>query len=440
MKLWKKILIGLVIVIILALGVGYMYLKNISNRGLPNYNLDVTLKNMTAEVTVYRDNFAVPQIYAQNPSDLYRATGYIMAQDRLWQMDLLRRVTAGRLCEIFGKDLLDTDLLMRALRITEKSNLMLSKTPPHVMDALNAFADGVNQFIDSHADHLPPEFTLLGYTPEKWEPVHSVNLVGYMGWDLAFAWHTEAILYKIAQKLPTEKFQDMLPVMTRHKTSVFPDFTLETTNPENNPSAAEGVEPGTAFNNKHPINRRLAEQIAAFDPTESLLAGSSKLAQMGLQVFHGSNNWAVSGKKSVTGKPILANDMHLGLFIPGIWYQMHQVIENGEDQINVTGVALPGAPFVVAGHNERIAWGMTNVMVDDLDLYLETINPKNKNQYRFNNQWKDIEIKKVSIKIKGGNTIEDEIRFTHRGPIISRFKKNQGPVRFAPLDREPFQR
>ncbi|MCP5046333.1 MAG: penicillin acylase family protein [bacterium] len=391
MKLWKKILLGLLIVIFLALGGGYIYLRNISNRAIPNYNQNITLSNITGEVTVYRDRFAVPHIYAQNESDLYRATGYLMAQDRLWQLDLIRRATMGRLSEIFGKDLLKTDLLMRAIRMSDKSKLMLSKADPAVIAALDAFADGVNQFIQNNNDRLPPEFTILGYSPDKWEPYHSLNLVGYMAWDLAFAWDAEMILHKISQKVPGAKFNAMMPVLSQQKPAVFPDFSS-------------------------PVTSKLSD---GFDPGQSLLAGSRQLSGLGIGVFHGSNNWAVSGKKSTTGKPILANDMHLGIFIPGVWYQMHQVIDG---QLNVTGVALPGQPFVVAGHNEHIAWGMTNVMVDDLDFYLETVNPGNPNQYKFNGQWKDMEIREETFKVKGGNIVKEELKFTHRGPVISRFK------------------
>jgi penicillin amidase len=147
---------------------------------------------------------------------------------------------------------------------------------------------------------------------------------------------------------------------------------------------------------------------------------ASIIDDLGLDVFRGSNNWAVSGKKSVTGKPLLANDMHLGLNIPGIWYQMHHVIPG---KLNVTGVVLPGQPMVIAGHNDSIAWGFTNVMTDDADFYQETINPNNPDQYRFNGDWKDLVKVRERIMIKGGDSIIKFNRFTHRGPIISEMKK-----------------
>ena len=388
MKRFKKILIGLVIVIILAFVAGLVYLRHISTRAIPDYNQNVTMRNMKAAVTVYRDAFAIPHVYAQNEEDLYRAVGYVMAQDRLWQMDLMRRATTGRLAEIFGDDLIETDLLMRALRMTEKSKKILAKIDKEIIKFAEAFADGVNQYIERNKDKLPPEFSILGYVPEKWELFHSVNLVGFMAWDLTFAWGAEILLHNIAQKVNTAKFKEMTPNITLQETPVFPNFSL-------------------------PLN------ASALEFKTPLLSAALKLEELGLGVFCGSNNWAISGEKSTTGKPILANDMHLGLFTPGIWYQMHQVVE---DRLNVTGVVLPGQPFIVVGHNDHIAWGMTNVMVDDLDFYLEKVNPENPFLYKFNGQWKDMKVINEKIKTRDGKIIEKELRFTHRGPVISQFK------------------
>jgi penicillin amidase len=388
MKRFKKILIGLVIVIILAFVAGLVYLRHLSTRAIPDYDQNVTLRHMKAAVTVYRDAFAIPHVYAQNEEDLYRAVGYVMAQDRLWQMDLMRRATTGRLAEIFGDDLIETDLLMRALRMTEKSKKILAKTDKEIIKFAEAFADGVNQYIERNKDKLPPEFSILGYVPEKWELFHSVNLVGFMAWDLTFAWEAEILLHNIAQKVNAAKFKEMTPNITLQETPVFPNFSL-------------------------PLN------ASALEFKTPLLSAALKLEELGLGVFCGSNNWAISGEKSTTGKPILANDMHLGLFAPGIWYQMHQVVE---DRLNVTGVVLPGQPFIVVGHNDHIAWGMTNVMVDDLDFYLEKVNPENPFLYKFNGQWKDMKVINEKIKTRDGKIIEKELRFTHRGPVISQFK------------------
>ncbi len=387
-RMMKKLKIaGLVLIQLIGiiLIVGSIFVRSIARRGLPDYDVNVELKGITDEVTVYRDVYGIPHIYAQNEIDLYRAVGYCMAQDRLWHMDLLRRACTGSLSEIFGEDLIETDLLVRSLRMTEKSRMVQERTEEHINQAVMAFADGVNQYIETHQKNLPPEFIILRYKPEKWLPEHSLNLVGYMSWDLKISWNTEVILDRIRKRFAEDKARVLFPEMKLHKTLVYPDF--------------KGI-------------------IEKLDLASNLLTANRHLQDLGLIIFDASNNWAVSGKKSVTGKPILANDMHLGLFAPGIWYQMHQVVTG---KLNVTGVVLPGQPFIVAGHNDRIAWGFTNVMVDNTDFYLEKINPENPRQYELNGEWEEMEVRTEEIRIKGGQPTQEELRFTHRGPIISRF-------------------
>ncbi len=384
----KKILAILGVILgVIILG-GLVFINNFKTKSLPDYGKDIKLAGLTADVTVIRDSLAIPHIYAENEHDLYVAVGYAMAQDRLWQMDLLRRVTQGRLAEIFGKDLVDADMLFRSLRFTEKSKRILAKADPVMRNCVEAFADGVNQFIVSASKKLPPEFGILGYKPEPWLPEQSLNLIGYMAWDLSTGWPCEVLLDKMNQKLGPELAKYMVPDMDSvHKTMIYKDFKLDAST---------------------------TQALSGF------LKSASVVDEMGLDVFRGSNNWAVAGKKSFTGKPLLANDMHLGLNIPGIWYQMHQVIPG---KLNVTGVVLPGQPMVIAGHNDSIAWGFTNVMTDDADFYQETINPNNPDQYRFNGSWKDLVKVRERILIKGGDSVIKFNRYTHRGPIISELKK-----------------
>src|SRR5680860_506974 len=217
-----------------------------------------------------------------------------------WQMDLLRRVTQGRLSEILGKDQINTDLLMRALRIQEKSEKILQESQPEISAALHAFSEGMNYYIENFP--LPPEFKILGYKPEPWQPVHSINLIGYMSWDLTSGWGTEILLHELKKEINSEMLLDLIPDLEKHKTVILPDFDL----PE-------------------------------ITIHETLLSANKELEKLGVEVFSGSNNWAISGKKSKTGKPLLANDMHLGLFAPGIWYQMHHFVEG---KLNVTGLVL----------------------------------------------------------------------------------------------------
>jgi penicillin G amidase len=383
MKTLKRIILGIAIVLALVAIAAFFLVSRIAKKALPDYNQPVQLTGLIDQVEVYRDDFAVPHIYAKNEHDLYMVTGYLMAQDRLWQMDLLRRVTLGRLSEIFGEDMIGADHLLRALRIPEKSELVLSKTDKNLLMTLEAFSSGVNQFIERNQKKLPPEFTILGYKPEPWQPQYTVNLIGYMAWDLAGSWHNEITLHKLSQILDEEKFLQLIPNLDYHDSPVHPRWKQEQT----------------------------ADLF-------SLLENNEKLKELGLEVFSASNNWVVSGSESKTGHAIFANDMHLGFGAPGIWYQMHQIVEG---QFNVTGVALPGAPGIIVGHNEHIAWGMTNLYVDEMDFYIETLD-ENGAKYKFNNQWRDLEIREERIATSKGDTISRQIKFTHRGPIISDFK------------------
>jgi penicillin G amidase len=385
MKIIRKILTWLaLLLVVLALG-ALVFLYFLKRSGLPDYAENVKLNGLSGEVTIYRDSLAIPHVYAKNEADLYRAVGFVMAQDRLWQMDLLRRVTMGRLSEIFGADMVETDLLLRSLRIPEKSARLLENIDPDVKTALDAFSDGINQYISNN--QLPPEFRILGYKPEPWKPEYSINLIGYMAWDLSSGWGEEMLLYQLQKFISREQLNDLIPDLKKQTTPVVRDFE------------ASGKLISETFRN-----------------------AELQLESIGAVIFSGSNNWAVSPQKSSTGQALLANDMHLGLAIPGIWYQMHQVAEG---KLNVTGVVLPGAPLVICGHNDSIAWGMTNVMVDDLDFYRETLN-SDSTRYYYDNGWHDLKICEETIKIKGGGEKKLKLRYTHRGPIINRFNNIQG--------------
>ena len=377
------ILMSIIIISVIALGI---FISYTSKKGIPDYSTDVNLKNIHSQVRVVRDSFAIPHVYAENDDDLYRAVGFLMAQDRLWQMDLLRRLTSGRLSEIFGKDLVEADLLFRSLNFSGKSKIVLERSDPEVVACLEAFADGVNQYIELRNNKLPPEFTILGYKPEPWEPVHSVNLIGYMSWGLTVPWNVETVLFKIKQKIDEKRYQELIPNPDFQKSYIFREFN-------------NGTLP--------------------FTPVSAMNNIDNIISDLGLQVLQASNNWAVGGAKSRTGKPLLANDMHLDLNAPGIWYQMHQVVEG---KLNVTGVILPGQPFIICGHNEYVAWGMTNVMLDDMDFYMETLNEEDSGQYLLDGVWKDLIIKEELINIKGGESVTRYNRFSHRGPIISEIK------------------
>ncbi|MGQ9472309.1 MAG: penicillin acylase family protein [Candidatus Aminicenantales bacterium] len=441
-------ILGLVLIILILF---FVYLRQLKTSGLPVYQGKVSIPGLTAAVQVIRDNYGIPSILATNEIDLYLATGYVMAQDRLWQMDLLRRVTTGRLAEIFGDSFAETDLLLRALGFAEKARQVIAATPASVVACLEAFAAGVNAYLQEARHNLPLEFKLLRYEPEPWLPEHSAYLIGYMGWDLAFAWGIESVLWQLEAKLKgqEEKLKELL-AEPLNPIFIYDGFSLPSfhgTSPLINhvpagkelsflPVKEKGLSPipgDTSSERSADLSplvwTREKEKIgsdsskdsrgeARFFPA-SLLDAGRFLEERGLAIFAGSNNWAISGSLSSTGLPILSNDMHLALSLPGVWYPLHQVVEGG---LHVVGVALPGEPFIVAGHNEQIAWGMTNAMADDMDFYLETVDAAHPDLYFFKGKWRPLKVREEVIKIKGGKEIYRKLRFTHRGPVVSEFK------------------
>jgi penicillin amidase len=382
MKILKRSAFIFVSLVILVIVFMLVYTHRLSHRAVPDYNETLHIDGLDNEVNVYRDMYGIPHIYANNENDLYLVTGYIMAQERMWQMDLLRRVTQGRLSEIFGDDYIETDLLLRSLEYSKKSVEILENSEPKLIRALESFSAGVNFYISNNREKYPLEFTLLGYAPEEWEAYQSLNLIGYMAWDLKSGWG-ELVLQNISNQVDSIRYMQLLPDMTRAQAVVFD-------------SATSALMTGNKI---------------------TLLA---KLEAMGLDILSGSNNWAIGGSKSVTSTPLLANDMHLSLSIPGAWMQIHQVIEN---ELNVEGLALPGQPLIIVGHNDSIAWGMTNTYVDNVDFYEEKINPEDSNEYLFADTWLKIKVSEEKIRSKGGKIHTRYNRFTRHGPVVSDFRK-----------------
>jgi penicillin amidase len=227
MKILKRVLTILLVVIVLAAAGGMIFHNSVKTRAMPDYNAGVDLDGLTAPVTVFRDSLGIPHIYAENEADLYRTVGYVMAQDRMWQMDLLRRITTGRLSEVLDPGLVDADRLFRALDFGSKSRKVITQTDPEILGHMEAFTDGINQYISENQKKLSFEFTMLGYKPIPWELVHSYNLIGYMAWDLSSGWNTEMALFKLQQVVSDSLFMELLPDMQFHDIPVFPEFMSE---------------------------------------------------------------------------------------------------------------------------------------------------------------------------------------------------------------------
>ncbi|HEX9652557.1 MAG TPA: penicillin acylase family protein, partial [bacterium] len=380
-KGWRIVLAGLAFfVIVLAAILFFSY--RLLTESLPQTEGKITLSMLDESVRIYRDEYGVPHIFAETEADLYRAAGYVTAQDRFWQMDINRRAATGRLSEIFGKATLETDRFIRTWGFARAGRESVRVMSPESRAALEAYADGVNAFITSHSDRLPVEFSLLKYQPEKWQPEDSAAYIRLMAWRLSFSWYVDPVLNELVQRLGEPKAR-----------AVFPDFPKD---------GAVIIQPDVK-----PFWTGMGEFLNSGLALREFLGIHSGQA--------GSNSWVVSGQKSECGKPLLANDPHLELTTPSIWYEMH--LSCGD--LNVTGVSLPGTPGILIGHNEDIAWGLTNGMVDDVDFYIEKINPDNPKQYWDGKAWLDFQIYEEEIAVKDSTPVKLEIKISRNGPIVS---------------------
>lgn len=343
----------------------------------------LALAGLQSAVTVHRDENGVPHIYADNAYDLFFAQGYVQAQDRLFQMDFQRRVGLGRLSEVLGEATLETDQFLRTLGTNRAAAEDIKLLDAETLAHLQAYADGVNAFIAANPNKLPIEFRILGYTPEPWQPLHSVVWGKMMAWSLGGNWENELMNAQIIAALGAEKAAELLTGYPADGPFIIP--------PEVKSFAG--------------LRQFDMDQVWAL---KRLL----KTADPGV----GSNNWVVGGSRTTTGMPLLANDPHLGMQIPSVWYA-NGLHGGGFD---VVGVVFPGVPGVVIGHNNRIAWGVTNVGPDVQDLFIEKINPDNPNQYEFQGQWVDMQVVEERIAVKDrAEPVIQTVRITRHGPIMN---------------------
>lgn len=406
---WQRVLVGAVVtlaVLIVAAGGGvYAVLR----RSLPQTHGELKLAGLQAPVSVYRDERGVPHIVASNEHDLYMAQGYVTAQDRLFQMDLFRRLVSGRLSEAFGAAMIENDKYLRTLMLHRSAEQSLLAHPPEVIAALEAYAAGVNAYIEQAAarKRLPPEFVLLGYTPEPWEPVHTVGIAKMMAMDLGGNWETEVWRVLAGAKVGGERIAELWPQYPADAPVIV--ATGEAPGPDAGADLAAAPERG--------LGGMLADVLA--EP--GLLAAASALQPYvtgGSRADIGSNNWVVSGARTQTGKPLLANDPHLGIQMPAIWYQTHLSIP--AEDFDVIGVTFAGAPGIVIGHNRHIAWGVTNVGPDVQDLYIERPHPDDPYQFEYMGKYEQATVYREEIRVKGQDEpVIHEVIVTRHGPIIS---------------------
>lgn len=381
---WVRVLLAVLLVLVLvassAVGAGHWLLR----QSLPVTQGELTVNGLAAPVTVWRNDYGVPHIEAESDADLFFAQGYVTAQDRLFQMDLSRRQASGELSEVVGAKALERDKFFRTFGLRRAAVASWDSYSPEAKRVLEAYAAGVNAFMEEAIANktLPVEFKLLGYEPKPWTPTDSLTIGKYMAFDLGGHWESQVFRYYLVQNFSEQKALDLFPTYPKDAPTILP----------------------------------------AVKETKLALGDSFDEAVIPNE-FNGSNNWVIAGSLTESGKPILADDPHLGLATPAIWYETHLK----SDQTNVSGVIFAGVPGIILGRNEHVAWGVTNVGPDVQDVYIEKRNPANPNEFEYNGKWVPAQVIEEEIQVKDGDPVPYQITVTRHGPVISEFAHHDKP-------------
>lgn len=388
-KVISRVLLSLVVVVAIGVAIFGHWFYATAKAALPQVDGNIQAAGLSAPVSVQRDAQGMPHITAANIDDMLFAQGYVTAQDRLWQMDMNRRFGRGELAEVLGPSVLRLDKRHRILRIAETAEKLVASLSASEREHLDAYVRGVNALLEHQQGHLPIEFRLLRYKPRKWTAEDSAIVGINISESLSTTFPTEHSREAIAAKLGPELAADLYPLTSwrDRPPSALPRDQQYTIPPEELPP------PGTDEGALQP------EHFDGANPCDTCFAGS--------------NNWVVSAEHTTTGKPLLSNDMHLDHSIPNVWYEVH--LQAGD--YDVAGVSFPGFPFVIAGHNRRIAWGMTNVMPDVQDLFIESFNDSG--EYQTPAGWEKPEHHTETIKVKGEPDVSIDVEATRHGPIVT---------------------
>ncbi|MYL31136.1 penicillin acylase family protein [Halobacillus halophilus] len=376
-KRWKKPVfwtMGIVLTLLLA---ALIFVNAYTVRSLPETEGEVSLKGLSSSVEVLRDEYGVPHIKADTLHDLFMAQGYVQAQDRLFQMELARRQASGRLSEVVGEATVEQDRYFRTFGLRRAAEKSLAVYPEETIELLEAFADGVNAYMES--EPLPPEFAMMAIDPAPWTPLDSLTIGKYMAFDLGGHWERQAFHYYLLENFPEEEAYELFSGYPEGAPTVLAD--------------AEGLD----------MEKSFADAVIPHE-------------------FNGSNNWVVSGSRTASGAPVLADDPHLGMATPSIWYQMNLKAPDYE----VSGVIFAGIPGIILGHNPSIAWGVTNVGPDVQQLYMEKRNPDNPEEFLYEGEWEQADVMEETIQVKDGSDVQLDVLETRHGPVISEFSEGAG--------------
>ncbi|MFE7388064.1 penicillin acylase family protein [Streptomyces sp. NPDC057582] len=414
-------LIVIVLVLALVAGIGYSAFWSVTTvrASYPQTNGSIKIDGLAGNVDVKRDSYGIPQLYADSDADLFRAQGFVQAQDRFWEMDVRRHMTAGRLSEMFGSGQVDTDAFLRTLgwrKVAQKEydTVLSAETKKN----LQAYADGVNAYLKGRdGKDISVEYAALGltndYKPTKWTPVDSVAWLKAMAWDLRGNMQDEIDRSLMNSRLSKKQIEDLYPdyPYESHDPIVSEGAISPVTgtfNPKAKPTSGIGAD--TVQGATEGVNTQLASLSDTLDRIPALLGPNGN----GI----GSNSWVVSGRYTTTDKPLLANDPHLAPQLPSLWYQMglHCRQISATCQYDTAGYTFSGMPGVIIGHNQDIAWGFTNLGADVTDLFLEKVSGDG---YQYDGKVKPFVTREETIKVAGGASRHITVRETNNGPLIS---------------------
>lgn len=385
MRIIGKILLLIFILIagFAGLGIYWTFYKP-----LPDYNATLQLPQLQHPVDIHWDPYGVPYIHATNEEDLYFTAGFVHAQERIWQMTLSQISAEGRFAEFFGEELVEIDKFQRTIGIWDTAQKIEEKMSPDILNLFEKYADGVNAFVDKNRRNLPIEFTLLGVEPIKWTPAHTIALSRLMAWDQNIHWWNEITYGVLENRLEPNRLRELFPVYYDRYPTLLDD--------------QQSGDLATA-----------ALHLKQVDQRRKNITGHKSPG-------FGSNAWAVQASKTENGQPILAGDPHMGLSIPGFWFEVHYSTPN----FNMSGAAIPGIPFIIMGQNRNIAWTITNMMADVLDFYLEKVSAEDPDYYVTDSlstpvQTQPFTYRDEIIKVDNGDDIFHRVRHTHNGPVVS---------------------
>jgi len=381
-------------------------------RSFPQLDGPIQLSGLNERVEIYRDPMGVPHIYAANQHDLFFAQGFVHAQDRFYQMDFWRHIGSGRLSEMFGGDQLERDQYLRTMGWARVARQELDHMDPEHLTLLQDYADGVNAYLAGHqGSALSLEYAVLKlvnaeYQIEPWAPLNSLTWAKVMAYDLGGNMESEVYRARLLKSFSPQQVQELLPAYPQNHPYIVPQPNTAAARPEFSSSQAVWFE-------NQAIAALLEKSANQINQMQTVLGPT------GADI--GSNNWVISGERTSSGQPFLANDPHLGEQMPSIWYEigLHCTPKGPDCPYQVTGFSFAGNPGVIIGHNDRIAWGVTNVGPDVQDLFIEKINPANPNQYEVNGEWVDMQLVQESIQVAGADPVPLTVRYTRHGPLIS---------------------